>query len=53
MASMKRVKVVVYWKGLINVIQKFIQQCKICQQCKYDTTWSPRLIQPLLVPEKI
>ncbi|WVZ11181.1 hypothetical protein V8G54_015711 [Vigna mungo] len=51
--TMKRFKVVVYWKGLINDIKKFIWQCSICQQCKYDTAASLGLLQPHLVPEQI
>ena len=45
--TIKRVKVVVYLKGLINDIKKFIQQCSICQECKYDTATSPDFLQPL------
>jgi hypothetical protein len=52
-ATMQRVKAVVYWKGLINDVKQFVQHCSICQQCKYSTTASPGLLQPLPVPEHV
>jgi len=52
-ATMKRIKVVVYWKRLNNDIKHFIQCCTTCQQNKYDTTASPGLLQPLPIPETI
>jgi len=29
----------------------FIQKCDVCQQCKEDYSPSPRLLQPLLIPD--
>ena len=48
--TMARIRGVVYWKGLKKNVRQYIWECSICQQCKYDTTASPGLIQPLLCP---
>ena len=34
-------------------IQAYIRSCSVCQQCKYDTTASPGLLQPLPIPDTI
>jgi len=52
-ATIKRVKVVVYWKGLNGDIKYFMQCCTTCQQNKSDTVASPGLLQPLSIPENI
>nr|KYP76053.1 Retrovirus-related Pol polyprotein from transposon 17.6 [Cajanus cajan] len=52
-ATMKRVKSVVYWKGLISDVRRFIQQCSVCQQCKYDNSATLGLLQPLPIPDQI
>jgi len=52
-ATMKRVKAVVYWKGLNKDIKHFIQRCSVCQQNKYDTAATPSLLQPLPIPQTI
>ena len=43
-ATIKRVKEVVYWKGLNGDIKHFIQRCTICQQNKSDTAASLGLL---------
>lgn len=45
-ATIKRVKAMVYWKGLNGDIKHFIQRCTMCQQNKSDTAASPGLLQP-------
>ena len=52
-ATIKRVKAMVYWKGLNGDIKHFIQCCTMCQQNKSDTAASPGLLQPLPIPENI
>lgn len=49
----QRVKSLFYWKGMSKDIQKFIRECQVCQQCKYDTAAYPGLIQPLPIPEAV
>ncbi|WVZ10094.1 hypothetical protein V8G54_014624 [Vigna mungo] len=34
-------------------IKRFVQQCQVCQRNKYDTAASPRLLQPLPVPDHV
>ena len=50
---MKRLGVVVYWKGLKHDVRGFIKNCNICQQYKYDHAASPGLLQPLPIPDKV
>jgi len=42
--TLKRLKQVFYWKGMNKEVQQFIQQCTICQACKYDTSAQPGLL---------
>jgi len=49
-ATLKRIKAILYWKGMTKDVIKFIQQCQICQTCKYETMASPELLQPLPIP---
>ena len=52
-ATYQKVKGLFYWKGMAVDIQTYIRSCGVCQQCKYDTTASPGLLQPLPIPETI
>nr|KYP41804.1 Retrotransposable element Tf2 [Cajanus cajan] len=52
-ATYQRIKSVVYWKGLSKDVRRFIHQCPTCQQCKYDNSASPGLLQPLPIPDMI
>jgi len=52
-ATMQRVKVVVYWRGMRKDVKHFILQCVVCQRNKYDTSASPKLLQPLLISNQI
>lgn len=49
----QRVKGIFYWKGMMKDIQQYIRSCSVCQQCKYDTTAYPGLLEPLPIPESI
>ena len=52
-ATMKRLNIVVYWKGLKKDVRELVRHCIVCQQFKYDTAASPGLLQPLPILEKI
>ena len=52
-ATYKKVKTMVYWKGLSKDVKRFVHQCTTCQQCKHDNSASPGLLQPLPVPDLI
>ena len=49
----QRDKSLLYWKGMSKDIHKFIRECQVCQQCKYDIAAYPGLILPLPIPEAI
>ena len=51
--TMARICAVVYWKGLKKHVRQFVRECNICQQCKYDTTAKPGLLQPLPIPKTV
>lgn len=51
--TVQRVKGIFYWKGMSKDIQAFLRNCVVCQQCKYETTASPGLLQPLPIPEAV
>ncbi|WVZ23582.1 hypothetical protein V8G54_002126 [Vigna mungo] len=52
-ATLKWLKSVVYWRGMTKDGSRFVLTCEICQKCKYDTSASPGLLQPLPIPERI
>ena len=52
-ATMKRLGIVCYWKGLKKDVREFVRSCDVCQQFKYDAAASPGLLQPLPIPEKV
>lgn len=52
-ATHQRVKGLFYWKGMAKDIQAYIRSCHVCQQCNYDTTVYPGLLQPLPIPNTI
>lgn len=52
-ATLQKVKGLFYWKGLSTDVQAFIRKCGVCQTCKYENAASPRLLQPLPIPESI
>jgi len=52
-ATLKRLKQLVFWKGMTKAVQQFIRQCTTCQACKYDTSAYPGLLQPLPIPEEV
>ncbi|WVZ08837.1 hypothetical protein V8G54_022183 [Vigna mungo] len=52
-ATLKRLKFVVYWRGMTKDVRRFVLTCEIYQKCKYDTSTSLGLLQPLQIPERI
>lgn len=52
-ATRHRISALLYWKGLTTDIKQWVRECVICQRCKYDNAVSPRLLQPLPIPERV
>lgn len=50
-ATYYRIKSLFSWPGMKAAIQKYIQECQVCQQAKGEHIKSPGL-QPLPVPEQ-
>lgn len=48
-----RVKRRFYWKGMNKDIKQFVRECVVCQAAKYEPIASPRLLQPLDIPEEV
>ena len=40
-ATLQRLKYMVYWKGMSKDVRALVQQCSVCQKCKYETKASP------------
>jgi hypothetical protein len=51
--TLQRAKRDFYWKGMRKEIKKFIRECDICQQTKYENTYPAGLLQPLPIPNRI
>lgn len=49
-ATLKRIKSLFYWKGMLCDIKEFIFSCEPYLRCKNETTASPGLLQPLPIP---
>lgn len=49
-ATLKRIKSLFYWKGMLCDIKDFIFSCEPCLICKNETIASPGSLQPLPVP---
>ncbi|GJW78910.1 putative mitochondrial protein [Tanacetum coccineum] len=41
-----------YWRGMQAMVRTYVRDCLVCQQCKYDTSAYPSLLQPLEIPSK-
>jgi len=52
-ATLKRLKSVVYWRGMTKDVKMFVLNCEVCQKCEYDKSTYLGLLQPLPVPERI
>ena len=49
----QRTKKGFYWQGMKGDIRKFIAECAICQQNKFETIAPPGLLQPLPLPQRV
>lgn len=49
----RQLAVNVYWPGMIRQVTKFVAECLICQQNKYDTRRPPGQLQPLPIPANV
>jgi len=52
-ATLKRLRSIVYWRGMTKDVRMFVMKCEVCQKCKYDRSAYPGLLQPLPIPERI
>ena len=41
-----------YWKGMKEDVQKYVNECKVCQQNKSELTYPASLLQPFLILEQ-
>jgi hypothetical protein len=52
-ATLQRVNKLFWWKSLKQDVTSFIQQCNTCQQAKHESCKTPRLLNPLPIPENV
>jgi hypothetical protein len=51
--TLQRAKRDFYWKGMRKAIKKFIRECDVCQQNKYENILPLGLLQPLPIPTQV
>ena len=49
-ATVKRLAIVLYWKGMEQQVRQVIRECDVCQRYKYDNFAPAGLLQPLPIP---
>ena len=47
----RRLAANLYWVGMTFTVQKYVQDCTICQQSKHSTLAPGGLLQPLAIPD--
>jgi hypothetical protein len=47
-----RVKKDFFWDGLKTNVQRFVEECLVCQQNKVETINTPGILQPLSIPSQ-
>lgn len=47
----RRIKSLIYWKHMLRDIKEYILRCETCLHCKNENVASPRLLQPLPIPQ--
>lgn len=51
--TFKRISTEFFWEGMRHDIKKFVAECPICQQNKYDTISPAELLQPFPILQQI
>lgn len=51
--TVKRLKHIFVWRGMTKLVRQVIRDCQICQVIKHENVTSPRLLQPLPIPEEV
>ena len=51
--TLQRAKRDFYWKGMTTDLKKFIRECEVCQQFKYENMSPAGLLQPLPIPNRV
>jgi hypothetical protein len=51
--TLHRAKRDFYWKGMTKDLKRFIRECEVCQQSKYENMSPTGLLQPLPIPSRI
>jgi hypothetical protein len=51
--TLQRAKRDFYWKGMTTDLKKFIRECEVCQQSKYENMSPAGLLQPLPIPDGV
>ena len=51
--TFKRLATNVYWQGMLKQTRKYVDDCLVCQQNKYDSLRPAGLLQPLPIPNQV
>jgi ribosomal protein L21E len=51
--TLQRAKRDFYWKGITTDLKKFIRECEVCQQSKYENISPVVLLQPLPILDRV
>lgn len=51
--TLQRLQQNFFWTGMMDDVHRYVSQCLICQQKKYETKKSAGLLQPLPIPSTI
>ena len=49
----KRINGELYWKGMKVDVKRYVEECDICQQNKFEATKPARVLQPIPIPNRI
>jgi hypothetical protein len=52
LVTYKRLKNMLYWKGMKSDVQTFMKSCQVCLQAKPDRSSHPGKLQPLPIPSE-
>lgn len=50
--TLRRLKQVFVWNGMIKQVSHYVRNCQICQASKSETVDYPGLLQPLPIPQE-